>query len=482
MPFAKEFNTKQTASESPATPKLSYMGIDKKLFLHPIEGSIRDAMAKINQNQCGVVFACEGDTERVLGSVSDGDIRRHLTEGGSVDSDLANCVNKNFVYIQEGTSREVILKHLDHRIRAVPMLDVAGNVQYVFSQHSLPLLAESPILARARAPVRVSFGGGGSDVTHYFSDQNGAVINASITVYSHAVLRKRSDNQIIIKSQDLDDELEAANLSELVDHVGQFGLIVSVLRVIHPKFGFELHLESDFPVGSGLGGSSVVCAVILGCFNEFRQDKWSNHELAEMAFQAERLYLGVSGGWQDQYATVFGGFNFMEFSFDENIIQPISIPGKTLRELEESLVLCGTGDPHDSGNIHEDQKESMQNSAIRSKVEENVRLVYRIRNHLLRGELQKFGACLHESWMLKRQFSSQISNNRIDDIYDGAIRNGALGGKLLGAGGGGYFIFYVAPFSKYQLKRHLLSKGLSVENIHFEFSGLSSWTARETEQ
>ena len=209
-----------------------------------------------------------------------------------------------------------------------------------------------------------------------------------------------------------------------------------------------------------------------------RQDRWSRHELAEIAFQAERLYLGIAGGWQDQYAAVFGGFNFLEFDAEQNIVNPIRLQEDTLRELEESLVLCDTGIAHDSGNIHKDQKETTRSESVKEKVRENVSLTYEIRNQLLRGELQEFGKSLNKAWNLKRNFSQLISNKQIDSIYDNALKNGAIGGKLLGAGGGGFFIFYVPPFKKHDLLKHLNSSGLSVRPFRFESEGVQSWTSR----
>jgi D-glycero-alpha-D-manno-heptose-7-phosphate kinase len=221
----------------------------------------------------------------------------------------------------------------------------------------------------------------------------------------------------------------------------------------------------------------VVSAAVLGCFNQFRQDRWDLHELAELAFQAERLYLGVAGGWQDQYATVFGGFNFMEFRMDQNIVHPLRIHPDILLELEESLILCDTGTPHDSGDIHQDQRQHMQQEGIRQKVQSNVELTYQMRNHLLRGRLLQFGQSLHEAWQFKRQFSSKISNDRLDQIYEGALSHGAVGGKLLG--GGGFFLFYVPPFRKHELIDNIEAAGLKIHPFRFEQEGLRAWSARE---
>jgi D-glycero-alpha-D-manno-heptose-7-phosphate kinase len=150
-----------------------------------------------------------------------------------------------------------------------------------------------------------------------------------------------------------------------------------------------------------------------------------------------------------------------------------------LLELEESLILCDTGTPHDSGDIHQDQRQQMRQESVLQMVQSNVELTYRMRNHLLRGRLLQFGQCLHEAWQFKRQFSSKISNARLDKIYENALNHGAIGGKLLGAGGGGFFIFYAPPFRKHELMNNIEAAGLMVHPFRFEQEGLRAWTARE---
>lgn len=440
--------------------------------------TLREALLQIEANHHGVVLTINAQGA-VTGLATDGDVRRRLLDGATLEDAIASCANQDFVWADSKSSRELLLKQLDSRIQVIPLLDGGRRLAGVVSRDYLPRQIEEPIYARARSPVRISFGGGGSDLTHYFEGQGGAVINTTISLYSHATLRKRDDSQILIHSRDLADSLQAPDLAHALAHKGRFGLIQALLKAIHPEFGFELYLQSDFPMNSGLGGSAVVSSAILGCFNQFRQDRWDLHEIAELAFQAERLYLGVAGGWQDQYATVFGGFNFMEFRMEQNIVHPLRIPSDVLLELEESLVLCDTSTPHDSGDIHQDQRTQMQQDSVRQKVQSNVDLTYRMRNHLLRGRLLQFGQSLHEAWELKRQFSSKISNRRLDKIYSDALAHGALGGKLLGAGGGGFFLFYVTPFRKHELIANLEAAGLNVRPFRFEQDGLRAWSARE---
>jgi D-glycero-alpha-D-manno-heptose-7-phosphate kinase len=452
--------------------------VSLNLFLIAENAPLREALVKIEANHHGIILTVNA-SGIVTGLATDGDIRRKLLEGASLDDPIASCTNPEFVWADQATSRELLLKQLDHQIRVIPLLDAMRHLTGIISRDHVPVQIEEPTYARARSPVRISFGGGGSDLTHFFAGEGGAVINTTISLYSHATLRVRKDEQIIIHSRDLGESFYAADLQSVFSQKGNFGLIQALLKAVHPDFGFELFLHSDFPMNSGLGGSAVVSAAVLGCFNQFRQDKWDLHELAELAFQAERLYHGVAGGWQDQYATVFGGFNFMEFRMDQNIVHPLRIHPDILLELEESLILCDTGTPHDSGDIHQDQRQQMQQESVLQMVQSNVELTYRMRNHLLRGRLLQFGQCLHEAWQFKRQFSSKISNARLDKIYENALNHGTIGGKLLGAGGGGFFIFYTPPFRKHELMNNIEAAGLKVHPFRFEQEGLRAWTARE---
>jgi len=454
----------------------------KKLndFLIFQSSTLRDALRSIEANHYGIVFVTD-ESGSVTGLATDGDIRRCLLEGNSLDDVIGRFANPDFVWEKSTTPREQLLKKLDNNIRVIPLLDSSRFLVGIVSRDDHPVQAEGAVYIRSRAPVRFSFGGGGSDLTHYFSgNDGGAVINTTISLYSHATLRIREDEKVIIRSLDLGQTLQADDLHSALTQNGQFGLIQALLRAINPNFGFELFLHSDFPMRSGLGGSAVVSASVLGCFNQVRRDQWDLHELAEIAYQAERHLLGIAGGWQDQYATVFGGFNFMEFRTDKNIVHPLRIHHDTLLELEESLVLCDTGTIHDSSDIHQDQRQKMSTTHVREMVESNVKLCYEMRNDLLRGRLLHFGHSLDKAWQLKRQFSDKISSFNLDQIYFKAKENGAIGGKLLGAGGGGFFLFFVAPFRKHELITSIEALGLKVRPFRFEPQGLQAWTVRET--
>ena len=449
-----------------------------KKFQISIDSSLKEALYKIDKNQEGIIYVCSSDN-KVLGVATDGDIRRKLLEGAKLSNNLHEIVNKKFVWKSESSSREEILKILDSKIKSIPIIDEHGRLVEIVSKNYLPLKNEESIIVRSRSPVRISFAGGGSDVTNYFDGNKGATLNTTISLYSHALLKKRNDNAISVRSLDLNSLAVAGSLKEFLLLKNSFGLIQAIIKIINPDFGFDLEIYSDIPIKSGLGGSAAISAAILGCFNQLRTDEWNLHELAELSFQAERLYLQIAGGWQDQYATVFGGLNFIEFNKDKNIIHPLRLPKDVSLELEESLVLCDTKISHESGSIHVDQKEQTKKIEILNRVKSNVELAYIMRDMILRGKLIEFGKSLDKTWKIKRSLSTQISSSYLDQIYAGAIDNGAIGGKILGAGGGGFFLFFVPPFNRLKVIKNLIKLGLNVKPFIFEKNGLKSWKTRQ---
>lgn len=445
-------------------------------FLINETATLREALSAIDANQNGLVFVCNKNNV-VTGLLTDGDIRRALLSGVDLGASVGTLANREFVFASEETSREQLLKMLDWRVKAVPILKSGVLVDLVTRDH-FPASSEGKVFARSRAPVRISFGGGGSDVTHFFQAQKGAVLNAAISLYAHATLWPRDDGKINIRSGDLNAELNAGDSGEVASQRGEFGLFQALLHVVRPSFGFDLHVYSDFGIGSGLGGSASVAVAVLGCFNALRNDQWTRYEIAELAFQAERLHMGVSGGWQDQYAAAFGGINFMEFKTNRNSVTPLALDDQIANELQENLILCNTGIKHKSGNIHDDQKREMAKDGKQELVKQNVKVTEDLKQALVGGDLSSVGALMNKGWEIKRQLSSKISSSQIDNAYNEVIASGALGGKLLGAGGGGYFLFYASGGRHLEVTKRIIELGLEVQPFRFDNEGLCAWKVR----
>lgn len=438
--------------------------------------SILGAVECIETGNLQIAFVVDPD-RRLVGVVTNGDVRRYLLQGGQTDVSVTACMNEQFRAVQVGTPREDLLKIFDLGYNAIPSLDAEGRLVDIYTK-LMAASPEVPVLARARAPVRMSFCGGGADLTYFFVDHSAAVLSCTVGLYAHATLIPRVDGGIHIFSEDLGQEEHYDSLPALLAGADK-SLLATVVSVIKPKYGFDLYLRSDFPVGSGLGGSSAATTATIAAFNELRQDRWSTYEIAELAFQAERLCFGIAGGWQDQYASAFGGFNLIEFENRRNLVHPIRLEEAIRNELESCLVLCDTGIAHDSGQLHDLQRQEMEaESAQTELLSESVALCRRMHRHLIRGELRDFGLCLHEAWLLKKQFSSAISDSTLDDIYTAAIAAGAFGGKLLGAGGGGFFLFYVQPQHRQAVVRTVRSMGCQTASCRFESSGVTSWRTK----
>ncbi|MDH0893161.1 MULTISPECIES: CBS domain-containing protein [unclassified Pseudomonas] len=435
--------------------------------------SILDAVKCIEAGDLQIAFVVAED-RRLLGVVTNGDVRRHLLQGGHTDLPVTACMNRQFRAVQADATREELLKVFDLGYNAIPGVDEQGRLVEVYTR-LMAASAEVPVLARARAPVRMSFCGGGADLTYFFIDHPAAVLSCTVGLYAHATLVPRDDEQIRIFSEDLGSEEHYASIAELLVAADK-SLLATIVAVIKPKYGFDLYLRSDFPVGSGLGGSSAATTATIAAFNELRQDRWSTYEIAELAFQAERLCFGIAGGWQDQYASAFGGFNLIEFENQRNLVHPIRLEDAIRNELESCLVLCDTGISHDSGRLHELQREEIEAESSQTELlSASVTLCRRMHRYLIRGELRDFGKCLDEAWQLKKRFSSAISHGRLDDIYDAALAAGSLGGKLLGAGGGGFFLFYVQPQHRQRVVQTVRTLGCHTQNFRFESCGVTSW-------
>jgi len=335
-----------------------------------------------------------------------------------------------------------------------------------------------PVHIRAKAPLRLSFAGGGTDVAPFLEREGGCVLSATITRYSWGTLTPRTDEQIHIESADLGALFYFDTRSNLV-YDGKLDLAKAAIRRLGSQDGkgFDLFLQTDAPPGSGLGSSSSLMVNLIGLMREFKSLPLTDYETAELAFQIERKELNIQGGMQDQYAAAFGGFNFIEFAADHVVVNPLRIHRDTSNELEHNLLLCYTGKPRANDGIIQDQVGRYEQND--EKAMEGLRhqkmLAVEMKNLLLQRRLEDFGAKLDEAWHFKKQMSPKISNPHIDEMYEEARRHGALGGKITGAGGGGYLLLYCEYEKKHKVAEAVKKLGGVPTEFSFEFHGLQTW-------
>jgi D-glycero-alpha-D-manno-heptose-7-phosphate kinase len=337
-----------------------------------------------------------------------------------------------------------------------------------------------PSAIRAKAPLRISFAGGGTDVPPYPEKEGGCVLNATIDNYAWGSLRPLEDGRIRIESVDLGILLDCSVESELkLD--GQLDLVKATIKRLQAQNskGFEVFLHSDAPPGSGLGSSSALIVGLVGLMKEFKNLPLTEYEIAHLAWLIEREDLQIRGGHQDQYAASFGGFNFIEFYGDRVIVNPLRIHQDTLNELEHNLLLFYTGTTRRSDRIIEDQTkrfEEKQEATLRALGEQK-QLATDMKNALLSRRLDDFGDLLHSAWESKKNLSPKISNETIDEMYEVGRRFGALGGKITGAGGGGYMLMYCQFEKKHKVAEALKKLGAVPTEFAFESRGLQTWRA-----
>jgi D-glycero-alpha-D-manno-heptose-7-phosphate kinase len=338
------------------------------------------------------------------------------------------------------------------------------------------------MIIRSKTPLRISFAGGGTEIEPYLSEQGGAVLSTTIDKYAYSSLRFNDDHQITVSSLDYDIVAKYDVDTQLIEDE-KLNLVEAVIRRLSPKDrgqGLDIFLHSDAPPGSGLGSSSTVVVTLIGGFKHWLRLPLTNYEIAELAYQIERIDLGIVGGKQDQYAAAFGGFNFIEFYRDMTVVNPLRVSANTLNELQYNLLLCYTGKNRLSAHIIDDQVQGyiQRQESVVHAMDELKYIAVALKNALLQDKLSDFADLLHEAWMNKKKMAAQISDPHIDEIYETARKHGALGGKISGAGGGGYMYFYCQFDRKHVVAEQLERLGAQVVDFNFDFAGLQTWEVR----
>lgn len=338
------------------------------------------------------------------------------------------------------------------------------------------------MLIRARAPLRLGLAGGGTDIASYAAVHGGLVLNAAIDRYAYAVIRTLDEPVVrfVATDKQLTESVPLGPQIALNDgldlHKAVYNEVVRDHNGGRP-IALELSTFCDAPAGSGLGSSSTLVVAMVKAFVELLNLPLDDYTIARLAYKVERIDCGLQGGQQDQYSATFGGFNFMEFYADRVVVNPLRVKNWILCELEASLVLYYTGVSRESARIIADQVSGIESRSVQSieAMHGLKREAVTMKECLLRGDFDGIVESMRAGWESKKRSASTVSNRMIEEIYEAALAAGALAGKVSGAGGGGFMMFFVPPDRRMDVIRTLHRYGGEVSNCHFTKQGTQAW-------
>jgi D-glycero-alpha-D-manno-heptose-7-phosphate kinase len=333
------------------------------------------------------------------------------------------------------------------------------------------------MIVRSKSPFRISFGGGGTDMDPYCREHGGCVISTAIDRHAFVTLEPRDDKKFRISSLNYNEELVFKKGDK--DYTTNFEIFKGIVNVLEIEDGFNITTYSEIPAGSGMGGSSSLSVTLIGAFDAYYNFGLSEYEIAQKAYDIERIELEQKGGYQDQFAAAYGGFNFIKFTNSVEVT-PIRTSEEMINELQYRLILCYIGGSHFSSDI---QVEVLRGYEIKKKsymeVMQDLKDVALTMKDIIEsndiGLLNEFGELLHKGWLAKKSLSSKISNKEVEHFYLTSRKFGVLGGKLLGAGGGGHLLLFSEPNKKHRIIQELEKIGGKIVNFHFNPKGLEVW-------
>jgi D-glycero-alpha-D-manno-heptose-7-phosphate kinase len=353
-----------------------------------------------------------------------------------------------------------------------------GGIRNVFSH-----LGENRRQLRSRAPLRLGLAGGGTDLSYYSDHYGGAVLNATIDRYAYTHMTFLETRRLIFRASDICVEEELAARSDLPMQ-GALLLHRAVYNRIVRDFlegqapSIEVSTTVDAPPGSGLGSSSALVVALVEAFRAAFALPLGPYDVAHLAYEIERVDLGLAGGKQDQYAAAFGGVNFIEFlPQDRVIVNPLRVSRWALNELEAALVICFTGQSRRSDQIIGAQIKGIEThrTATIEGLHQLKADAVEMKSALLRGDLRGLAAILNRSWNAKQKTAEGITTEAIRTLYDVAMENGAWAGKVSGAGGGGFMMFLTDPENRYRLISAMRATGADANPVHFVDVGAETW-------
>ncbi|MCH7850073.1 MAG: NTP transferase domain-containing protein [Nanoarchaeota archaeon] len=439
--------------------------------------TVREALRHIRNSGSDILYLTEEDG--VLAGIANSSIlMRYITDGGDLEHSIGDAmVIDPTVMGSTSDSENDIQRLLETGTSIVPILDEGRMVVDMrFRKDTASIKTIFPTVS-GKAPLRISFAGGGTDLEYHFKDHGGEVISTTIDKYVHLIASRRADKILTIVSDNNSDPviLEGANL----EYNGEFDIVKAAYTLVNPGFGVDFFLRNDIPPGRGLGSSASLATLVVKTLGELGGLGFAKKKIAEIAYEAEVSELGIKGGQQDQYAAVYGGFNWMEFERDDITMNPLGLGDESRHEFLSHITLCYTGSSHDSGSQHEAQQRAYTNN-FHDNIERLNRIkvsAEKFRRNLFSTQpnFRELGNIIGRSWEDKRLLSLDVSNEKIDGLYGVGIQEGCYGGKLLGSGGGGYLLFIHPPKLTNKIRDALRNGGGEIMNFNFESKGAKTW-------
>ncbi len=324
--------------------------------------------------------------------------------------------------------------------------------------------------------MRIGLAGGGTDVDPYASEKGGIVFNTTINKFAYCTVVPTDDHAMAVHSSEYGDSRVDLGSGPLpLD--GNTSLANVVANHFDIKDGFSMTLESEAPPGSGLGGSSTVIVSIISAVCKWLDKRMSGKDLARLAYDLERKELGLKGGRQDQYAAVYGGFNIMRFNGDDVTIDSVPVAQDVVNELQARTLLCYTGKSRESADVIDSQVKAYEKRSNEKALDASKKIALDMAKAVERGDITEAGELLHTSWQYKKDFSNKVSNPMIDRMYQTAMDAGAIGGKVSGAGGGGFMFFICDYDRKYNVAKAIrnANEDAVLTDFMFEPRGVTSW-------
>lgn len=417
---------------------------------------------------------------KCIGTISDGDIRRSLNNHKITDS-IEKVYNKKFIYINEGERSNKILRIYEKELKKnnnilnLPVLDKKKRLVDIINYNDFLIEKNSPQFVKAKVPIRISFSGGGTDFSNYINKKKTFVLSSTIDKSIFVSVSKRVDQKILIINKSIKKKYYL-NLNK--KNKDKKDLISNIIKLLKPNFGFDMFIDSDFDPGTGLGGSSALTLAIIACIKRLQNDKTTDdYNLINSAYKFERMASKISGGWQDYYSCLMGGFNWIEMDQDDNLVSALKLSSNTVLELESNLLLFRFGKSRSSDKIQNKNLNFLKNN--KKKINDIYNLFKKnslnMKKSLLQNNVNKFSDLLDTSWELKKKITPYSSNNTFNKIYSDLKKIGIRGGKILGAGQSGYFLVYVEPKYQTKITDFLRKKNIIETKFNFTQKGMQIW-------